>query len=75
MEEALEKIGTELGVEPKQIMSHIQSFFKAREVEDLRAQIAGLLKENGELKTQVANRDSKVKEAEALTTTTVEKKV
>ena len=75
MEEALEEIGTELGVEPRQIMQQIRSLPKAREVEDLRARIAGLLKENGELKTQVADRDAKVKEAEALTAATVEEKV
>ena len=43
-------------------MRQIRSLSKAREVEDL----IGLLKENGELKRQVADRDAKVKEAEAL---------
>ena len=43
-------------------------------MEDLRVRIAGLLKENGELKTQVADQDAKVKEAEALTTGVVEEK-
>ena len=47
MEEALEEIGTELGVEPREIMQLIRSLSKAWEVEDLRAQIVGLLKENG----------------------------
>ena len=44
-------------------------------MEDLRARIAGLLKENSEVKTQVADRDAKVKEAEALAAAAVEEKV
>ena len=75
MEEALEEIGAELGVEPRQIMQQIRSLPKAWEVEDLRAQIASLLKENGELKKQVADRDAKVKEAEALAAAAIEEKV
>ena len=75
MEEAFEEIGAKLGVEPRQIMPQIRSLPKAREVEDLRAQIDGLLKENGELKRQVADRDAKVKEAEALAAVVVEEKV
>ena len=43
-------------------------------MEDLRAWIDGLLKENTELKTQVADRDTKVKEAEALMAATFEEK-
>ena len=75
MEEALEEISAELGVEPKRIMQHIRALPKAREMEDLKARIDGLLKENTELKTQVADRDAKVKEAEALTAAAVEEKV
>ena len=41
----------QLGVEPRQIMQQIRSLPKAREVENLRARIAGLLKKNNELKT------------------------
>ena len=66
MEEALEEIGVELGVEPRQIMLKIRSLPKAREVEELQNRIAGLLKENADLQTQVADRDAKVREAEAL---------
>ena len=51
MEEALEEIGTELGVEPRQIMQHIRALPKAREVEDLRAWIDGLFKEYADLQT------------------------
>ena len=56
-------------------MQRIESLPKAREVEDLKARIVGLLKENGELKRQVADRDAKVKEAKALASATVEEKV
>ena len=49
MEEALEEIGTELGVEPRQIMQHIRALPKAQEVEDLRAWIDSLFKENVDL--------------------------
>ena len=75
MEEALEEISAKLGVEPIEIMHHIQALPKAREMEDLIAQIAGLFKENVELKTPVADQDTKVKETEALTAATVEEKV
>ena len=51
MEEALEEIGAKLGVEPRQIMLKIRSLPKAREVEELRARIVGLLKENTDLQT------------------------
>ena len=43
-------------------------------MEDLQARIDCLLKENAELKIQVADRDDKLKEAEALTATAFEKK-
>ena len=44
-------------------------------MEDLRARINCLLRENAELKTQVVDRDDKLKDAEALTVTAFEKKV
>ena len=75
VEEALEEISAELGVEPRQIMEHIKALPKARKMEDLRAQIDCLLKENAELKTQMADRDAKLKEAKALTTTAFDEKV
>ena len=75
MEEALEEIGSELGVEPKGIIQRIQSLSKAWEMEELKARIAGLLKENADLQTQVADQDRKVKEAEARTATAVEEKI
>ena len=49
MEEALEQIGSELGVKPNGIILKIRSLPKAQEVEELRAQIAGLLKDNAGL--------------------------
>ena len=65
MEEALEQIGSELGVRPNGIISKIQSLPKAQEVEELRARIAGLLKDNAGLQAQVEDRDWKLEEAEA----------
>ena len=56
-------------------MEHIKAFPKAREMEDLRARIDCLLKENAELKIQVADRDEKLKEVEALTATAFDEKV
>ena len=56
-------------------MQHIRAHPKAREMEDLRARIDGLLKENAELKTQVADQDVKVKEEKALSAAAFEKKV
>ena len=75
MKEALEEIGSKLGVEPRQIMLKIRSLPKAREVEELRNRIAGLLKENADLQTQVADQDRRVKETEALATAVVEEKI
>ena len=49
MEEALEQIGSELGVRPNGIIPTIRSLPKAREMDELKAQIAGLLKENIDL--------------------------
>ena len=51
MEQALEEISSELGVEPRQVVEHIKALPKAREMEDLRARIDCLFKENAELKT------------------------
>ena len=75
MEQALEEISSELGVEPRQVVGHIKALSKAREMEDLRARIDCLLKENAKLKTQVANRDEKLKEAETLTAVAFEEKI
>ena len=46
MEEALEQIGSELGVRPNGIIPKIRSLPKTQEMEELRARIAKLLKEN-----------------------------
>ena len=75
MEEALEEISAELGVEPRQVLEHIKALPKAWEMEDLRARIDYLLKENAELKTQVTDWDEKLKEAEALTAIAFKEKV
>ena len=75
MKEALEAINAKLGVEPRQMLEHIKALPKAQEMKDLRARIDCLLKKNTELKTQVADRDAKLKKAEALTSTTFDEKV
>ena len=46
MEEVLEQIGSELGVEPEGIIPMIRSLPKAREVDALRARITGLINDN-----------------------------
>ena len=65
MEEALEKIGSELGVGPEGIISTIRSLPKAREVDALRARIARLINDNDDLQTQVADQNQRLDEAEA----------
>ena len=65
MEEALEQIGSELGVGLEGIIPTIRSLLKAREVDALRARIAGLINENNGLQTQVADRNRRLEEAEA----------
>ena len=75
IEEALEQIGSELGVRPNGIIPTIRSLSKIREMEELRACIAGLLKENADVKAQVADRDRKLEEAEAQAATVVEGRI
>ena len=65
MEEALEQIGSELGVRPNGIIPTIRSLPKAREMEELRARITGLLKDNAGLQAQVADQNRRLEEAEA----------
>ena len=67
MDEALEQISSELGVRPNGIIPTIQSLPKAREMEELRARIAGLLKDNAGLQAQVADRNRRLEEVEART--------
>ena len=64
MEEALEQIGSELGVGPEGIIPTIRSLPKAREVDALRARIAGLINDNNGLQTQVADRNRRLEEVE-----------
>ena len=75
MEEVLEQIDSELGVRPNGIIPTIWSLPKAQEMDELRAQIAGLLKKNADLQTQVADQDQKVEEAEARATAAVEERI
>ena len=65
MEEALEQIGSELGVGSEGIIPTIRSLSKAREVDVLRARIAGLINDNDSLQTQVADWNRRLEEAEA----------
>ena len=51
MEEALEQIGSELGVRPEGIIPTIWSLPKAKEMDALRARIAGLINDNDGLQT------------------------
>ena len=77
MEEVLEHIGSELGVRPNGIILTIWSLPKAWEMEELRARIAGLLKDNAGLRAQIEDRDRKVEEAEvrAATAAAVEERI
>ena len=67
MEQALEQIGSELGVSPDQIIPTIRTLPKAQEVDGFRVRIAGLISENDRLQTQVADRNRRVEAAEAQT--------
>ena len=67
MKEALEQIGSKLGVGLEGIIPTIRSLPKAREVDALRARIAGLINDNDGLQTQVADRNRRLEEAEART--------
>ena len=67
MEQALEQIGSELGVSPDQIIPTIRTLPKAQEVDGLRVRIAGLISENDRLQTQVADRNRRAEAAEAQT--------
>ena len=51
MEEALEQIGSELGVRSELIIPTIRSLPKAREMDALRTRIAGLINDNDRLQT------------------------
>ena len=67
MEQALEQIGSELGVSLDQVIPRIRSVSKAEEMEGLRVRIAGLISENDRLQTQVADRNRRAEAAEAQT--------
>ena len=67
MEQALEQIGSELGVSLDQIIPTIQTLPKAQEVDGLRVRIAGLISENDRLQTQLADRNRRAEAAEAQT--------
>ena len=67
MEQALDQIGSELGVSPDQIIPTIRTLPKAQEVDGLRVRIVGLISENDRLQTQVADRNRRAEAAEAQT--------
>ena len=60
MEQALEQIGSELGARPYEIIPTIRSLPKAREIDGLRARIAGLINDNDGLQAQVADRNRRL---------------
>ena len=64
MEEALEQIGSELGMRPDEIFPTIRSLPKAGEMDGLRVRIAGLIRDNDGLQAQVADRNRRLEEAE-----------
>ena len=67
MEQALDQIGSELGVSPEEIIPTIRTLPKAQEVDGLRIRIASLISENSRLETQVADRNRRAEAAEAQT--------
>ena len=67
MEQALEQIGSELGVSPKEIIPTIRTLPKVQEVDGLRIRIASLISENGRLETQVADRNRRAEATKAQT--------
>ena len=75
MEEALEQIGSDLGVRPNGIIPTIRSLSKAQEVQELRARIVGLLKDNTGLQAQVEDRNRKFEEEEARVAAAVEEQI
>ena len=70
MEQALEQIGSELGVSLDQIIPTIRSLPEAQEMDGLRVRNAELINENDWLQTEVADRNWRVEAAEAQTLAT-----
>ena len=70
MEQALDQIGSELGVSLEEIIPMIRTLPKAQEVDGLRIRIASLISENGRLETQVADRNRRAEAVEAQTLVT-----
>ena len=67
MEQALEQIGSEVGVSLEEIIPTIRTLPKAQEVDGLRIRIVSLINENGRLETQVADWNRRAEAAEAQT--------
>ena len=67
MEQALDQIGSELEVSPKEIIPTIRTLPKAQEVDGLRIWIGSLISENSRLETQVADRNRRAEAAEVQT--------
>ena len=70
MEQALEQIGSELGVSPDQIILTIRSLPKAQEMDGLQVRIAELISKNDRLQTQVVDQNRRAEVAEAQTLAT-----
>ena len=58
LEEALVDISKTFGVPPFEVVDHIKMLLKKQEMEDLQARINCLVKENNELKGQLAIREA-----------------
>ena len=58
LEQALQGISKELKVEPLSTLDCIKKLPKVKDMADLQAWVDCLLKENGELKTQVEEKES-----------------
>ena len=67
MEQALDQIGSELGISPEEIIPTIWTLPKAQKVDGLRIRIASLISENDRLETQVADRNRRAEATEVQT--------
>ena len=66
LEQALQEINKELKVEQLNVLECIKKLPKGQDMADLQAQIECLLRKNAELKTQVVEKEARLKEVEEL---------
>ena len=72
LEQTLQDIDKELNTTPLEALELVKNLPKAQDFADFQAKVDYLLKENGELRSQVAIRKVQLKEAEALKTVAFE---